>query len=48
MFYRGYSQVGEFCGRLFGRSPMLYHSPWVNGTWNIGCDIGCGHNCCDC
>lgn len=28
MFYRGYSEVGEYCGRFFGRSPMFMHSPW--------------------
>jgi len=28
MFYKGFSQVGEYCGRFLGRTPMFMHSPW--------------------
>jgi uncharacterized membrane protein len=33
MFYRGLNQVGEYCGRLVGRSSYFYHSPWTFLIW---------------
>lgn len=28
MFYRGFSEAGEYCERAFNHSSMYSHSPW--------------------